>query len=147
MATSVIKWEGCKINGNYLNPGQNKSSKDLGIATTYKSIDNESNKKSVATGTYVDMCSLSLEAGMWIIRGLVEYPAANNTGYRRVAFNVGSNTYYSNTRPSPSGYSTIAYGIGIITLSSTTTVKLKAYHNSGSNLTNVYGRFYAHKLN
>lgn len=95
--------------------------------------------KSVATGTNTDLCSLSLEAGTWIVTAGVRFPA-NSTGLRRMNISTASGSANADVQmPAASGGSTqMAYTV-ILSPTSTTTYYLNCYHNAGTTLNLVAG--------
>lgn len=128
----------------------NKSSYDLGIARTYQQS-NFGTGVNVANTTNVNLGSLSLAAGKWMLQGRITYPSSGNqTGYRRCGFyfTIGSTEYnwYTEDRPSPSGYQCIIVHQRIANLSTATTVYLRAYHNAGVTINGVTGYILALRL-
>lgn len=95
--------------------------------------------KSVATGTNTNLCSVSLEAGTWIVTAGVRFPA-NATGLRRMNIATASGSPNADVQvPAVSGGSTqMAYTV-ILSPTSTTTYYLNCYHNAGTTLNLVAG--------
>lgn len=95
--------------------------------------------KSVATGTNTNLCSVSLEAGTWIVTAGVRFPA-NATGLRRMNISTASGSANADVQmPAASGGSTqMAYTV-ILSPTSTTTYYLNCYHNAGTTLNLVAG--------
>ena len=98
-------------------------------------------EKTVGDSTGVNMCSVSLEAGTWVVTGTIGFPS-NAAGVRRA---VLSNTSASTSNdedvavvaPGSSNGRTTIQKTRIVSPSSTTTFYLSAYQNSGGSLSCV----------
>lgn len=99
--------------------------------------------KSVANSTYVDVNSVELGAGTWLVFAHVEY-SSNATGHRRCKISVGS---ASDTcaLPATNGFSTGVNHFHVFTLGGNATVSVFAWQNSGGNLT-CYAKIVAIRL-
>lgn len=92
---------------------------------------------SVETGTWTDAMTIDLDPGVWIIYGFAQY-AANATGYRvallsRTSASSGTLGYGAIGRiPAVNGSATNVNCTFITTLTSSLTVHLILYQNSGS---------------
>lgn len=96
---------------------------------------NSGTSSSVAKNTYKSVTSLSLEAGIWAIKGTLQF-AANTVGYRAGCIHTsaawsGENGFQIAATPSGTA---VAQASAIVTLTSTTTYHLVAYHTSTSSL-------------
>lgn len=121
--------------------GKGLSTKDFTAANQTKlnaiggvTSNKPSSEVSPASGTYTKITSISLSAGTYLIYGMIQY-ANNANGYRAIGIGTTLNADSLITRQLPvSGSATNIFGIKIVTLSSTTTINLVAYQNSGSAL-------------
>lgn len=98
--------------------------------TANKTQNIESGTSWVTTG-----CSLSLEAGSWIVTGSVSY-TSNTTGRRGIAINKGGTTLDSTmvlTNPTSNSVTKLVTSLAV-SLSSTTTVAVYGLQASGSAL-------------
>ncbi len=90
---------------------------------------------STAKDTYKSIASVSLGAGIWIVRGALQF-GANTSGYRAGWISTSTSWNGANAvqlAPSPSG-TTVLQCTAIITVTSTTTYNLVAAHSSTSSL-------------
>lgn len=91
---------------------------------------------SVANNAVTNICSVELDAGLWILRGNVRF-ASNATGYRAAIISqTGTSTDNAayQTTNAVSGTYTFVNVIGIKNPSSTTSYYLNAQQNSGGSL-------------
>jgi hypothetical protein len=90
--------------------------------------------KNCSSGTNTMICSISLEAGTWIIVGSGRFPA-NSTGYRHINISKtsGDNGVHIQV-PAVNGAVTQLVTTLTISHTSTTTYYLNGYQNSGSTL-------------
>lgn len=91
--------------------------------------------KTVATGTYVALCSISLEAGVWILTARSRAPS-NANGWRgmNVMTTSGGSGINSNSNAVNGTYTQLVETY-ILTPTATTTYYLNVRHNAGSDLT------------
>lgn len=95
--------------------------------------------KSVATGTDTNLCSVSLEAGTWVITAGVRFPA-NASGHRRMNIATTSASNAADVQlPAVSGASTQLNYTLVVTPTATTTYYLNCYHNAGTTLSLIAG--------
>ena len=127
-ATEVAK----KANTEYVTNG-------LATKLDKSTITVESASKSnvtVATGTATNICSVTLAAGTWIVKGQL-YFSANTSGYRIVSIGTSKQWSTDNTvlvGAAPTQGARLST-TEIFTLTASTTYYLVAYQNSGSSLT------------
>lgn len=90
--------------------------------------------KNCSTATDTMICSISLEAGTWVVVGNGRFPA-NATGYRHI--NISSTSADNGVHiqvPAVNGAVTQLMSTVIVSPTSTTTYYLNGYQNSGSTL-------------
>ena len=93
-----------------------------------------SSAKSAASGTAVNVCTIDLEAGIWVVNCGVRFPA-NATGVRRANFSTTSASDGADVQWSASSAGVTQLNFTqIVGPTSTTTYYLNAYQNSGSTL-------------
>ena len=113
---------------------------------------------SCATGRYYQLAYLTLDAGVWMIDYVGQFPNTNATGIRDT-FVTTDTSGYNNVTTSPSAYGVItrdrrtgaAHIIYCnahfpVNIESTTTFRLIGYQNSGQT-NSVLGRMYAVRIN
>ena len=90
--------------------------------------------KSVSSGTGTELCSFSLEAGVWVINAGVRW-ATNSSGWRRanISNTSGATDIQCVVAPVNGEYTQMNFS-RILELSSTTTYYLNGYQNTGSAL-------------
>lgn len=100
---------------------------------TVKSVSGSS--KSITTGTYTSLCSLSLEAGTWVVHGTAQSGGASS-GDLHVIINTAAawDANHMQKIKLSSGGSVVS-ATAILTLTSAATYYLVAMQNSGSSLT------------
>lgn len=112
---------------------------------------------SCATGRYYQLAYLTLDAGVWMIDCVGQFPNTNTTGIRDL-FVTTDTSGYNNVTTSPSAYGVItrdrrtgaAHIIYCnahfpVNIESTTTFRLIGYQNSGQT-NSVLGRMYAVRI-
>ena len=111
----------------------------------YEMVSNSSGT-TVTSGKYVSICSITLPAGLWIVKGTINF-AANTSGYRAVDISpaVGWNSVNATQVSAASSGGTYITAIDWVNPSTTTTYYLVASQNSGSSLT-VKGYFKALRI-
>lgn len=94
-----------------------------------------SSDKSISSGSAINVTSLTLDAGTWIIVGRVRF-SANADGYRRANILTVSDSPNAHIQiPAVDGAVTQIALSKIVSPATTTTYYLNAYQNSGSTLT------------
>ena len=112
---------------------------------------------SCATGRYYQLAYLTLDAGVWMIDCVGQFPNTNTTGIRDL-FVTTDTSGYNNVTTSPSAYGVITRDRRIgaahiiycnahfpVNVESTTTFRLIGYQNSGQT-NSVLGRMYAVRI-
>ena len=104
-------------------------------------IEGTGSSKSIASGgTWKNLCSITLPAGVWIVFMSVDFDA-NGTGYRQATLSTANNTAGGNLRtarvhatPTPSDTG-IVFSCGV---TGGSTYYLNCVQNSGSSLSTAY---------
>ena len=96
--------------------------------------------KSCATATGTEVCSVTLDTGVWLLIGAVRF-SANATGIRRANFSTTSGSTEVNVQVTAGSNTQIQLRVAKLAIVTTnsTTVYLNAYQNSGSTLTLTAG--------
>lgn len=130
----------------------NNHSSSIGTMLSYTS-----DNISCATGKYYQLAYLTLDAGVWMVDYVGQFPNANTTGIRDT-FVTTDTSGYNNVTTSPSVYAVITRdrrkgeahimyckSSFPVNITSTTTFRLIGYQNSGQT-NSVLGRMYAVRI-
>ena len=92
-------------------------------------------EKSCPTATGTEVCSVTLDTGVWLLIGAVRFPG-NATGIRRANFSTTSGSTEVNVQITAGSSTLIQLRITklAVVTSNSTTVYLNAYHNAGTAL-------------
>lgn len=101
---------------------------------------------SVATDTSVEVASVTLTPGRWLVIGSIDWQA-NETGFRQASFGNGVNPgrAYTSTTQGIAGKEAYQQVVHIVSTAESTTSALFARQNSGTTL-NAYPAIYAIKI-
>ena len=149
MATSIIKRSVPSINGVQLYGAKTSQDLKIGKATT---IGGTVSLNKIITASTVDMSTITLTTGTWIVAGALRFPYVNTTGKRAVIIDVSgsdnnSYCYESNTAAMNSSTTCYVSLIRAVIVSGTSaTVTLRGYQNSGSDCTPIAGFLRAYKI-
>ena len=134
--------------GNVSIPGNLTTAGNSGPVGEYYSDTGSESLANSTSYTVITDPSITLAPGRWIVMGRATFPG-NATGVRGLALDVGgsinSDSTVSMSAVSNSAYTTRLQTMAIIALSSTTTIHLSAFQNSGGAL-NVDGALRAIRI-
>lgn len=109
--------------------------KKIGTEKTVSNSTGTAVPTSGTTSNYKAICSLSLEAGTWLVHGAIQY-GGSSTGDRCAIINSAEAWKRSSMQKigaAPGG--TVVEATGIVSLTETKTYYLVAWQNSGSSIT------------
>ena len=119
------------------------------VADTGMTGSNSASSVSVGNGSSVNLTSVSLTKGKWVVAGWASFPS-NTTGIRRVAVtSTSANSltgFIQSTPPCTGSIATHVNVAGVFTFTGTSTVYLVGYQNSGGALTVAKAEIYAVKI-
>lgn len=130
--SNAITQAGYVVDGRELNPTlpNTLASKIYNIGTILRSSGNEVLTQS--SNDFVALNSMSLSAGIWIVKGDVEFRATNGAGNRTVAlYEDGTLKASTEIQGSANGW-TIFSALDIISISTAKTVSVRSRQTSGS---------------
>ena len=91
--------------------------------------------KTVSTGTYTSLCSLSLEAGTWMLHGVLQGGSASSGDICAIINTSAGWKFEHMQKTKISSGGNVLDATAILTPTAKTTYYLVAYQNSGSNMT------------
>ena len=113
------------------------STQNFTVIGTYKSVVmGSSGNLALASGTTYNCCSISLEAGTWVVTSSIAYQSGGTTAAYRCLYlsNSAGSNYLAIQSPGVAVGNTVLNGTRTLVCATTTTVILRALQGSGATL-------------